>query len=82
MEPIVEFLLAPNARQDESVKDVFSKGGEQGATESDAKEDKKAGEVVDPHLQSLEVVGERRNTGRINPDRNVQIWKHKTPHVR
>lgn len=40
VEPIVELFLAPDAGQNEAVEDVFPKGSEQGATKSDAKEDK------------------------------------------
>lgn len=61
VEPIVELFLAPDAGQNEAVEDVLPKGGEQGATEPNAKEDEEAREVVDPHLQRLS--GDRERTG-------------------
>lgn len=53
VQPVVEFLLALDAGQDQAVEDVLAQRGEQRAAEPDAEQYKEPREVVDTHLQGL-----------------------------
>lgn len=57
VQPVVEFLLAPDAGQDEAVEDVLTQRGEEGAAQADAQQHKQPREVVDAHLQGLRAAG-------------------------
>lgn len=57
VQPVVEFLLAPDAGQDEAVEDVLAQRGEEGAAQPDAQQHEQPREVVDAHLQGLRRAG-------------------------
>lgn len=57
VQPVVEFLLAADAGQDEAVEDVLAQRGEQGAAQADAQQHEQPREVVDAHLQGLRASG-------------------------
>lgn len=59
VQPVLQRLRPPEARDDQVVEGVLARQGQQGAAHPHAQEHKKAGEVLDPHLQRL-----RGTTGR------------------
>lgn len=59
VQPVLQRLRPPEARDDQVVEGVLARQGQQGAAHPHAQEHKEAGEMLDPHLQRL-----RGTTGR------------------
>lgn len=50
VQPVLHGVRAPQARDDQVIKGVLARQGQQGSTHPHAKKHKEAGKMLDPHL--------------------------------
>lgn len=53
VQPILQRVRAPEARDDQVIEGVFARQGQQGSAHPHAQQHEEAGEMLDPHLEGL-----------------------------